>query len=62
MNLEYVSQELRERIEDFIDNPTVSFWLSEAIEENLNRDCVEALRDAEDLVAILRDVVTSIEE
>jgi hypothetical protein len=62
MNLQYVSEELRRRITDFLNNPTVSYWLKRAIEDNLDRDCIDALRDAEDLVSILEDVATSMEE
>lgn len=42
-------------IEEILNDPTVSFWLKRAIKELLNRDCVDALRDAEILVQIMKD-------
>jgi hypothetical protein len=62
VNLQYVNEELRGRITDFMNNPTVSYWLKKATEDNLNRDCIDALRDAKDLVYILEDVASSMEE
>ena len=59
-NLEYVSGTLRDEIQDLVDDPTVSFWLSNAITRNLSRDPVDALNDAKQLVAILEDVLSDI--
>jgi len=60
-NLKYVSGALMDEIQDFMENPTISFWLSGAIKANLDRDCVDALKDAKQLVAILEDVVNDIQ-
>jgi hypothetical protein len=41
-------------IEAILASPGTSFWLKGAIRTALNRDCLDALRDAEPLVAILK--------
>jgi hypothetical protein len=40
------------KLAEFLEDPSVSFWLKSAIRSALDRDCVDALRDAEDLVTI----------
>ena len=39
----------------FLVDPSVSYWLRDAIRSALERDCVDALRDAEELVEILKE-------
>lgn len=36
-------------------SPGTSFWLKQAIRDNLNRDPVDAINDAEVLVAVLQN-------
>ena len=40
-------------IEDVLQDPAVTYWLKRALESSLQRDPVDALRDAEFLVALL---------
>lgn len=40
--------------EQILNDPACSFWLKEALEKSLNRDPVDALNDAEILMAVLR--------
>lgn len=41
-------------IADIRHSPAASFWLKEALERALQRDCVDACHDAERLAAVLR--------
>ena len=40
--------------QQLLENPSVSYWLKNAIRDTYRRDCVDALHDAEVLVEILR--------
>lgn len=40
--------------EQILNDPACSFWLKEALEKSLSRDPVDALNDAETLVAVLQ--------
>jgi hypothetical protein len=41
-------------VQELLDSPSVSFWLKDALRKAVNRDCVDAARDAELLAATLR--------
>ena len=41
--------------DDVLSDPSASFWLKQAINESLNRDPVDAINDAEVLVAVLHN-------
>lgn len=38
-----------------LSNPCTSYWLKDAIKSSFNRDCLDALRDAETLVQLLKE-------
>ena len=40
--------------QEILTSPCTSYWLKAAIKANLNRDCLDALRDAEVLTEVLR--------
>lgn len=44
-------------VEQTLSSPTASNWLKDSLKTALNRDCVDALRDAEILVTLLEQVV-----
>lgn len=46
--------------EEIINDPASSFWLKEAIGKCLERDPVDALNDAETLVAVLKTRLDSV--
>jgi len=46
---------LTEKIKKVLADPAASFWLKRAIEENLNRDPVDAANDAEVLYDVLEE-------
>jgi hypothetical protein len=43
-------------IEHVLDDPSTSYWLKDALRTALQRDCVDALNDAESLVYLLKGV------
>ena len=46
---------MNQKLIDLLSNPATTFWSLDAIRTSLDRDPVDALRDAEDLVEILRE-------
>jgi hypothetical protein len=46
--------------ETILASPCTSYWLKDAIRAALSRDCLDALRDAETLAAILKRRVEGI--
>jgi hypothetical protein len=44
-----------DQIRDVIASPVTSFWLKHALADALERDCLDALRDAELLAYLLKD-------
>ena len=40
---------------DVLSDPSSSFWLKQAVKESLSRDPVDAINDAEVLVAVLQN-------
>lgn len=42
-------------VKDVMASPSTSFWLKQAIQDNLNRDPVDALNDVEVLMAVLQN-------
>lgn len=40
--------------EQILNDPASSFWLKESLEKSLSRDPVDALNDAETLLAVLQ--------
>lgn len=48
-----------DKILDSLTNPATTYWLRDAIKSALSRDPVDALRDAEELVAFLQDRLDS---
>ena len=44
----------RQIINHMQESPGTSFWLKDALNKALNRDCVDACHDAEALAAVLR--------
>lgn len=42
-------------IDQVLNDPAASFWLKDAIRHSLNRDTLNALRDAEMLVKVLQE-------
>lgn len=42
-------------IQQVLDSPSASFWLKNALQSALNRDCVDAARDAELLSTLLSE-------
>ena len=59
-NLQFVSANLRKRIESFLESQSVSFRLKSWIEQGLNCDCLDGLKDAEQLATILKEVFSDI--
>lgn len=55
-NLTYCSPQLRQKVEEFLGNPSVRDSVRHAVRIGLERDCVDAARDAETVAAILGDV------
>ncbi len=47
------SAEVKQEIQRVVDSPCTSFWLKEAFEVLLQRDCLDAARDAEVLAHLL---------
>ena len=47
------SAEVKQEIQRVVDSPCTSFWLKEAFEVLLQRDCLDAARDAELLASLL---------
>ena len=45
--------EVEKQINRIIDSPSTSFWLSDAFRELMQRDCLDAARDAELLGSLL---------
>ena len=45
--------EVEKQINRIIDSPSTSFWLSEAFTALMQRDCLDAARDAELLGSLL---------
>jgi len=43
-----------------LENPACSFWLRDALTQALDRDPVDALADAEQLVSLLRNRLSAI--
>jgi hypothetical protein len=48
-----------DRILDSLTNPATTYWLCDALKSALLRDPVDALRDAEELAALLQDRLDS---
>lgn len=46
----------RSEIQRLIDSPSTSYWLRDALRAALQRDRVDALRDAETLLRALREL------
>jgi hypothetical protein len=44
-----------ERLNTILNDPSASYWLKDALRSALRRDIVDALNDAEALLAILQD-------
>lgn len=47
--------EAMERIDAVLRAPDVRYWVKTALTDSLNRNCVDAARDAELLAQLLRD-------
>ncbi len=47
------------KILDALANPATTYWLRDALKSSLSRDPVDALRDAEELAALLQDRLDS---
>ena len=45
--------EVEQQINRIIDSPSTSFWVSDAFRELMQRDCLDAARDAELLGSLL---------
>ncbi len=45
----------REKIQGIRENPAHSFWLKAQLEVLMNRDCLDAARDAEYLAEVLSE-------
>ena len=45
--------EVEKQINRIIDSPSTSFWLSDAVQELMQRYCLDAARDAELLGSLL---------
>ena len=45
--------EVEQQINRIIDSPSTGFWLSDAFRELMQRDCLDAARDAELLGSLL---------
>jgi hypothetical protein len=43
------------KIAEILNDPTTSYWLSDALRSALNRDCLDAARDAELLAQVLKE-------
>ncbi|TNC80206.1 MAG: hypothetical protein C9356_14865 [Oleiphilus sp.] len=50
---------LNSRERSLLNDPSVSYWLKEQLEVLQKRDPLDALRDAETLVEVLREKTTS---
>lgn len=49
-----------DKIMTTLENPATTYWLCDAIKTALQRDPVDALRDAEELAYLLRDHLNQI--
>ena len=47
-------------VDELLNNPSVSFWLKDALTTALNRDPVDALNDAELLTEALKNHVEEV--
>ena len=56
-NLTYVSGKLRQQIESILGDPAASYAVKETLRAWLERDAVDAMRDAQ----LLRDVLKAVE-
>ena len=52
-NTATTTAEVEEQIGRVVDSPSTSFWLKDAFEVLLQRDCLDAARDAELLASLL---------
>lgn len=43
------------KIKDILSDPCASYWLKNALQSSLDRDCVDAANDAEVLAETLRE-------
>ncbi len=55
-----MDQEWKKGLDELIENPTVSYWLKDAIRAMLRRDPVDAYADAEVLRGIMKARVESL--
>ncbi len=53
---------MNDRINILLDSEATSFWLKKAIKELLERDVVDAWRDAETLALVMGDVMLILKE
>ena len=51
---------MNERITEILNDPCCSYWLKDALKSAINRDCLDAARDADLLAEILRERCDSI--
>lgn len=47
---------------DVMESPCTSYWLKEALQKGLSRDPVDAVNDAEILLALLQERLRTIQE
>lgn len=55
-NTQYCTTRTRQQIRDILESPSVSGWLKDALRSALDRDCVDAARDASTLASLLRSI------
>jgi hypothetical protein len=59
-NLDYCTTETRLEIEKVLNSSSTTFWLKEALQKCLTRDCVDAADDTELLCSLINKVYTDI--